>query len=112
VFVQPHTVIAWQRKRFREHWTRLSRHGKPRRPAVAKEVQSLIHSMSLTNPTWGMPRIVGELRKLGIHVAKSTVEKYRVRSRKPAVADLESVPEEPCQRPGVARLFRCPHDDA
>jgi transposase InsO family protein len=35
------------------------------------------------NPTWGSPRIVGELRKLGIDVAKSTVEKYRVRRRKP-----------------------------
>jgi putative transposase len=29
------------------------------------------------------PRIVGELRKLGIEVAKSTVEKYRVRRPKP-----------------------------
>jgi len=24
VFVQPATVLAWQRKRFREHWARLS----------------------------------------------------------------------------------------
>src|SRR5262245_1026003 len=32
---------------------------------------------------WGVPRIVGELRKLGINVAKSTVEKYRVHVRKP-----------------------------
>jgi putative transposase len=36
-----------------------------------------------TNPTWGAPRIVGELQKLGIEVAKSTVEKYRVRPRTP-----------------------------
>ena len=36
-----------------------------------------------TNPTWGSPRIMGELRKLGIIVAQSTVEKYRVRPRKP-----------------------------
>jgi transposase InsO family protein len=35
-----------------------------------------------SNPTWGSPRIVGELRKLGITVAKSTVEKYRPRHRK------------------------------
>jgi transposase InsO family protein len=34
------------------------------------------------NPTWGSPRIVGELQKLGIDVAKSTVEMYRVRPRK------------------------------
>jgi putative transposase len=83
VFVQPRTVIAWQRKRFRDHWTRLSRHGKVGRPAVAKAIRDLIRKMSDANPTWGSPRIVGELRKLGIEVAKSTVEKYRVRRPKP-----------------------------
>jgi len=28
-FVQPRTVIAWQRTRFRDHWRRLSQQGKP-----------------------------------------------------------------------------------
>ena len=32
----------------------------------------------------GRPRILGELRKLGIPVAKSTVEKYRMRPRQPS----------------------------
>jgi putative transposase len=82
-FVQPRTVIKWQKKRFREHWRRLSQRGKPGRPTVAKEVRDLIRDMSRANPTWGSPRIVGELRKLGIAVAKSTVEKYRFRPRKP-----------------------------
>jgi transposase InsO family protein len=36
------------------------------------------------NPTWGAPRIVGELGKLGLHVAKSTVEAYRVRPERPS----------------------------
>jgi hypothetical protein len=36
--------------------------------------------MSEANPSWGSPRIVGELRKLGIDVAKSIVDKYRVRT--------------------------------
>jgi hypothetical protein len=36
-----------------------------------------------SNPTWGLPRIMGELRKLGINVATSTMEKYRPRIRKP-----------------------------
>jgi putative transposase len=82
VFVQPSTVIAWQRRRFRDHWARLS-HGRPGRPAVAREVQELIRKMSRANPGWGSPRIVGELAKLGIHVAKATVEKYMVRPKKP-----------------------------
>jgi putative transposase len=83
VLVQPRTVVAWQQKRFREHWRRLSQSSKPGRPAIAKEVRELIRTMSQANPTWGSPRIIGELRKLGIDVAKSTVEKYRVRPRTP-----------------------------
>jgi hypothetical protein len=35
-----------------------------------------------SNPAWGSPRIIGELRKLGSNMAKSTVEKYRLRLRK------------------------------
>jgi putative transposase len=85
-FVQPRTVMAWQCKRFRDHWTRLSRGRKPGRPAIAKEIRGLIRTMWQANPTWGAPRIVGELHKLGIEVAKSTVEKYRVRPRTPSSA--------------------------
>ena len=33
IFVKPDTVIRWQRKRFKEHWPRLSRSGKPGRPS-------------------------------------------------------------------------------
>jgi putative transposase len=82
-FVQPRTVIAWQRQRFRDHWRQLSQPGTPGRPTIAKEVRDLIRTMWQINPTWGAPRIVGELRKLGIEVAKSTVEKYRVQLREP-----------------------------
>ena len=61
----------------------VSKHGRPGRPLVSKEIRVLIWNMSEANTGWVSPRIVGELRKLGIDVAKSTVEKYRVRSRKP-----------------------------
>src|ERR1017187_1333802 len=81
-FVQPLKVLAWQRRRFREHWARISRRGLPGRPAISREIQDLIRRISRANPGWGSPRIVGELGKLGIKVAKSTVEKYRVRSSK------------------------------
>jgi transposase InsO family protein len=76
-------VIAWQRKRFRDHWRRLSQQGNPGRPAIAKEVRDLICAMWQANPTWRSPRIVGELRKLGIAVAQSTVEQYRPRLKTP-----------------------------
>ena len=80
VFVKPSTVIAWQRRRFRDHWGRLSR-GRPGRPRLAKAVQDLIREMSRANSRWGSPRIVAELAKVGIDVAKATVERYMVRSR-------------------------------
>ena len=34
IFVKPDTVIRWQRRRFREHWTRLSQQVRPGRPTV------------------------------------------------------------------------------
>jgi hypothetical protein len=77
--VQPRTVTAWQHQRFQEHWRRLSQRGKPGRPPIGQEFRDLIRTMWQVNPTWGAPRIVGKLRKLGIDVANSTVETYRVR---------------------------------
>jgi putative transposase len=83
-FVPPCTVMAWQKKRFRDYWRQLSQSGTPGRPAIAKAVRALIHDMWRSHPMWGSPRIVGELRKLGINVAKSTVEKHRLKSRQPS----------------------------
>jgi putative transposase len=60
VIVQPRTVIAWQRKRFREHWARLSRQNQCCGRPVAKEIPELTRKMSAANPTWGSPRIMGE----------------------------------------------------
>jgi putative transposase len=39
--------------------------------------------MCRENPTWGAPRIHGELLKLGIDIGESSVTKYMVRCRKP-----------------------------
>src|SRR5579864_2507993 len=47
VFVQPDTVVRWQRERFRKFWARLSQpKGCHRgRPAVASEIRKLIQQM-------------------------------------------------------------------
>jgi putative transposase len=82
-FVQHRTVIAWQRQRFRDHWRELSQPGRPGRPTMAQEVRELIQAMWQANPTWGLPRIVGELQQVGIEVTQSTVEKYQIRPSKP-----------------------------
>ena len=82
-FVQPRTVILWRRKRFRDSWRGLSRGDCRGRPAISLELRRLIRRMWQANPTWGSPRIVAELQKLGIDIAKSTVEKYRPKLHKP-----------------------------
>jgi len=80
--VRPATVIAWHRRAFAWYWTRKSRR-RPGRPNLAADIRNLIRNMSQANPLWGAPRIHGELLKLGIEVAQSTVAKYLRRPRKP-----------------------------
>ena len=91
VFVKPETVINWRRRRFREHWAKLSQKSKTGRPLATKEIRMLIRKMSIANPLWGSPRIIGELKKLGIELAKSTIEKYMVRHKNPVLPQNSSV---------------------
>src|SRR5712664_2271092 len=77
--VQPETVIRWHRTGFRLYWRWKSR-SQGGRPRIPGEIRRLIREMSLANRLWGAPRIHGELLKLGIDVAQSTVAKYMARS--------------------------------
>jgi len=81
--VQPDTVLRWHRRAFAWHWTRKSRR-LPGRPEVASNIRDLIRRMSQANPLWGAPRIHGELLKLGIAVAQSTVARYLPRRKPPS----------------------------
>jgi hypothetical protein len=80
VIIQPDTIVRWHRAGFRSYWRWKSR-SRGGRPKVAAEVRSLIRRMSLENSLWGAPRIHGELLKLGIEVAQSTVAKYMAKRR-------------------------------
>jgi len=82
VIVKPETVVAWHRKGFRLFWKWKSKRG-PGRPDISAEVRALIRKMRLANPTWGAPRIHGELLKLGIEVSETTAAKYMPRNHKP-----------------------------
>jgi putative transposase len=55
----------------------------PDAPSSRGEVRNLICRMCRQNPTWGAPRIHGELLKLGIDIGETSVTKYMVRLRKP-----------------------------
>ncbi len=77
--VKPETIIRWHRTGFRLYWRWKSR-SRGGRPKVPLEIRRLIREMSLANRLWGAPRIHGELLKLGIDVAQSTVAKYMAKS--------------------------------
>src|SRR3989475_667115 len=83
VIVAPETVLRWQRRRFREHWPKLS--GRPigGRPPVSAEIKALVARLATANPLWGAPRIHGELLKLGIDVAERTVSRLLPKRRIP-----------------------------
>jgi transposase InsO family protein len=76
--VQPETIIRWHQAGFRLYWRWKSR-SRGGRPRIPLEIRRLVREMSLANRLWGAPRIHGELLKLGIDVAQSTVAKYMAR---------------------------------
>lgn len=75
VIVKPETLVRWHRQGFRAFWRWKSR-GVGGRPPVGREIRYLIKRMAVENPLWGAPRIHGEMLKLGLEVAQSTVSKY------------------------------------
>ena len=83
LLVKPETVIAWHRKGFRLFWTWKVRRGHSGRPTISKHIRDLIRQMSRENPTWGAPRIHGELLKLGVDISETCVSKYMARAPKP-----------------------------
>src|ERR1700757_71413 len=80
--IQPETLLRWHRAGFRCYWRWKSR-PLGGRPPIDTELRVLIRRMSVENPLWGAPHIHGELLKLGIEVAQSSVAKYMVKRRGP-----------------------------
>ena len=83
LIVQPDTVVSWHRQGFKLYWRWKSRKGKVGRPKIKTEIRNLIRRISRENPLWGTPRIQSELAILGHVVAESTIDEYRVHTRKP-----------------------------
>src|ERR1700692_2122717 len=80
--IRPDTLVRWHRAGFRCYWRWKSR-PLGGRPQIDMELRGLIRRMSMENPLWGAPRIHGELLKLGLEVAQSSVAKYMVKRRGP-----------------------------
>src|ERR1700736_5937988 len=62
IIVSPETVVRWHRCGFALYWRAISRARRMvGRRRISKEVRDLIFRMVTENPTWGAPRIHGEL---------------------------------------------------
>jgi len=75
VIVKPETVIKWHRRGFKLFWKMKSKQKGGRRK-VDIEVRKLIIQLAEENRLWGVPRIHGELLKLGYNISQSTVYRY------------------------------------
>src|SRR5712692_5751190 len=76
IVVKPDTVVGWHRAGFRLYWRLCSRvKRRVGRPRTGPETRDLIQRMAAENPSWGAPRIHGELLKLGVAVSERTVSR-------------------------------------
>ena len=70
--VTPATLLAWHRKLAAKRYD-TSKRRKPGRPPAVRSIARLVVRLAKENPLWGYRRIHGELTKLGVTVAPSTV---------------------------------------
>src|SRR6266487_2405076 len=71
LLVSPQTLLRWHRELVRRKWSYRRRW--PGRPPLDPAVRALVVRLGRENPRWGCVRIQGELRKLGIPVAATTI---------------------------------------
>jgi putative transposase len=81
LLVSPETVVRWHRGGFRLYWRLISKsRRRVGRQQLPKEVRDLIFQMGAENPTWGAPRIHGELIMLGFTVSERTISRWMKRA--------------------------------
>jgi transposase InsO family protein len=90
LLVKPETVLRWHREGFRLLWRWRSPNRKPAESKLSAEQIALIRRMTQENKTWGAERIRGELLKLGLCVAKRTIQRYMRGVRPPTLPHGQS----------------------
>ena len=71
--VTPATLLPWHRRLVARRWT--YPHRPPGRRPVDDQTTALVLRLATENPRWGYRRIQGELGKLGVQLAASTIAK-------------------------------------
>jgi hypothetical protein len=61
---------------FRLFWRWGSRFRHPGRPKIGGEIRQLIRRVKTDNPSWGSPRIHGELLQLGFEISEPNLSRY------------------------------------
>jgi putative transposase len=71
--VTPATLLRWHRRLVATRWTYARSVG---RPPMRRETRDLVLRLARENPQWGYPRIVGELKGVGMTVSAATVRAW------------------------------------
>ena len=105
LIVDPQTVVNWHKKGFKLYWRFISQRGKNKgKQPVDKEIIKHILQMAHDNPTWGAPRIHGELLKLGFKVSERTVSRYLPKPVSPGDKTKKWLTFLKNQRKGIAAM--------
>jgi putative transposase len=107
--VTPATLLAWHRKLAANKYN-TSKQRKPGRPPIIRSIAPLAVRMAKEDPLWGYRRIHGELAKLGVTIAPSTVyEILRAAGIGPRRAGRARPGGSSCtlRRPGSSRSTCC-----
>jgi len=85
IVVTPETVVRWHRAGFQLYWRVISKVPRPMgRIQTPQEARESIFRMVAENPTWGAPRIHGELLMLGFDVSERTISRWMKRAPRDA----------------------------
>ena len=87
--VTPDTLLGWHKRLIKEKWT----YAQPKRvgrPHIKAETEQRVIQMLRDNPAWGSDRIVGELRKIKIKIADSTIDNIRRRNGIPPAPERDT----------------------
>ena len=98
--VTPATLLVWHRKLAAKKYDTSERR-KPGRPPTVRSIARLAVRLARENPLWGRRRIHGELTKLGVTVAPSTIWEIL------HAAGIDPVPLENRTRLEIFEFFGC-----